>query len=284
MDEQREALGISRWMTGGFSTAGLPQPGYRRDVERLTPELAPDDDALDPVSAYLDDERPAPPGRPWVVVSMVASVDGATAIDGRSAGLGGPGDQRVFRALRGSADMILVGAGTVRAEGYRSPRTPDDKVVARRLAEGRAPRPRLVVVSGSLDLDPRAPLFTDRSEEDLSPIVATVASAPQERRDALVRVAELVACGPSRVDLTGLLAVLDDIGAGIVLCEGGPDLNHQLLAAGLVDEVCLTISPRLVGGTGYSLLSGGPLPIPTRLRLDRVLAEEGFLFCRYLVS
>ena len=88
-------------------------------------------------------------------------------------------------------------------------------------------------------------------------------------------------------DLTGLLAVLDDIGTGVVLCEGGPDLNHQLLAAGLVDEVCLTISPSLVGGVGgegRSLLAGGSLPIPTRLRLDRVLSDDGFLFCRYLVA
>jgi len=256
-------------------------------VDRLLPDPNQADDAADPVAAYLDDARPAPPGRPWVVMGMVVSVDGATAVDGRSGGLGGPGDRRVFRALRGVADMILVGAGTVRAEGYRSPRTSDDDVLARRLADGRAPRPRLVVVSGSLDLDPEAPLFADRPDEDPPPVVATVASAPPDRRAALEPVAELVACGPNRVDLTGLLAVLDDVGAGVVLCEGGPDLNHQLLAAGLVDEVCLTISPRLVGGVGgdgRSLLAGDSLPIPARLRLDRVLAEDGFLFCRYLVS
>ena len=255
-------------------------------MERLTPDPT-STDGPDPVVAYLEDDRPAPPGRPWVVVNMVASVDGATAVDGRSGGLGGPGDRRVFRALRGSADMILAGAGTVRAEGYRAPRTPDDDVLARRLAEGRAPRPRLVVVSGSLDLDPAAPLFSDRPEGDPPPVVATVASAPAERRSALEPVAALVSCGPTRVDLTGLLAVLDDVGAGVVLCEGGPDLNHQLLAAGLVDEVCLTISPSLVGGVGgegRSLLAGGSLPIPTRLRLDRVLSDDGFLFCRYLVA
>ena len=117
--------------------------------------------------------------------------------------------------------------------------------------------------------------------------MATVTSAPPSRREALTAVAELVACGANRVDLTGLLAVLDDIGAGVVLCEGGPGLNHQLLAAGLVDELCLTISPNLVGGVGgdvHSLLAGSSLPIPARLHLDRVLSEDDYLFCRYLVS
>ena len=183
--------------------------------------------------------------------------------------------------------MILVGAGTVRAEGYRPPRTPEDTIASRRSNDGRDPRPRLVVVSASLDLDPAAPLFADREPTDPPPIVATVATAPAERRARLEPVAEVVACGETRVDLTGLLAVLDDIGARTVLCEGGPDLNHQLVAAGLVDELCITVSPGLVGGVGgdgRSLLAGPPLSATTRLSLDRVLTEDGFLFCRYLVS
>jgi len=257
-------------------------------VDRLIAELTPrGDETPDPVTSYLTDDRPAPPGRPWILISMVASVDGATTVNGRSGGLGGPGDRRVFQALRGSADMILVGAGTVRAESYRPPQTADDQIMAHRVAQGRAPRPRLVVVSSSLELEPTAPLFADHSIEDPLPLVATVTSAPPSRREALTAVAELVACGANRVDLTGLLAVLDDIGAGVVLCEGGPGLNHQLLAAGLVDELCLTISPNLVGGVGgdvHSLLAGSSLPIPARLHLDRVLSEDDYLFCRYLVS
>ncbi|GIT47195.1 MAG: hypothetical protein Ct9H300mP12_17800 [Acidimicrobiales bacterium] len=99
--------------------------------------------------------------------------------------------------------------------------------------------------------------------------------------------AEIVACGETRVDLTGLLAVLDNVGARTVLCEGGPDLNHQLVAAGLVDELCITVSPGLPGGRRWRLRQppGRATTLgTTRLSLDRVLPEDGFLFCRYLVS
>ena len=261
-----------------------PAEGYGRRVRRIHPEPTGD---IDSAEVVLDDARPAPPGRPWVLVNMVASVDGATTVGGRSGKLGGPADRRMFRALRGCADMILVGAGTVRAEGYRPPRTPEDTIATRRRIDGQDERPRLVVVSASLDLDPNASLFADRESTDPPPIVATVTTAPTSRRALLEPVAEVVACGETRVDLTGLLAVLDNVGARTVLCEGGPDLNHQLVAAGLVDELCITVSPGLTGGVGGhhgSLLAGPPLSATTRLSLDRVLTEDGFLFCRYLVS
>ena len=286
---QRFSTGRLRSDPGTSGDRPAPDEGYGRHVRRIHPEPeSPDPEReVDPVGLLLGDDRPAPPGRPWILVNMVASVDGATAVDGRSGGLGGPADRQVFRALRGCADMILVGAGTVRAEGYRPPRSPEDTVMADRVAAGRAPRPRLVVVSASLDLDPEAPLFADRDPADPPPIVATVTTAPADRRAGLEPVAELVACGETRVDLTGLLAVLDDVGARTVLCEGGPDLNHQLFAAGLVDELCISVSPNLVGGVGgdgRSLMAGPPLSAAIGLTLDRVLTEDGFLFCRYLVS
>ena len=271
----------SRWTTTRLSTAWT---GYRRAVRILHPSDGPE---VDPVEAYLDDDRPAPPGRPWVVVNMVASIDGATTVAGRSVGLGGTGDRQVFRALRGLSDMVLVGAGTVRTESYRPPQDPVEPMASRRAAERRAPRPRLVVVSGSLELDPTLPLFTENDLGDPVPLVATVSSSPANRRAALEPLAELVVCGETLVDLTGLLATLNDIGARTVLCEGGPHLNHQLFAAGLVDELCVSISPTLVGGVGLggrSLLDGPSLAVPIRLRLHRVLSEDGFLFCRYLVS
>ena len=112
-------------------------------------------------------------------------------------------------------------------------------------------------------------------------------AAPADRRAALEPVADLIALGETRVDLTGLLATLGDLGARTVLCEGGPDLNHQLLAAGLVDELCLTISPMLVGGAGATsrgLLDGAPFAVPSGLRLDQVSTHQGFLFCRYLIA
>ena len=261
-----------------------PAEGYGRRVRRIHPQPTGD---IDTAEIVLDDARPAPPGRPWVLVNMVASLDGATNVGGRSGKLGGPSDRRMFRALRGCADMILVGAGTVRAEGYRPPRTPEDTIATRRSIDGQDERPRLVVVSASLDLDPNASLFAARESTDPPPIVATVTTAPTSRRALLEPVAEIVACGETRVDLTGLLAVLDNVGARTVLCEGGPDLNHQLVAAGLVDELCITVSPGLTGGVGGhhgSLLAGPPLSATTRLSLDRVLTEDGFLFCRYLVS
>ncbi len=261
-----------------------PTEGYGRGVQRIYPEPTAD---IDPAGAYLDDDRPSPPGRPWVTANMVVSVDGASAVGGRSGNLGGPADRQIFRALRGCADMILVGAETVRAEKYRSPQSPAEPVAARRAAGGQAPRPRLVVISASLNLDPEAPLFTDRDPTDPPPIVATVTKAPPTRWASLDPVADVVACGETRVDLNGLLAVLNDLGAHTVLCEGGPDLNHQLFASGLVDELCLSVSPQIIGGVetnGPSLLTGPTLSAATRLRLDRVLTEDGFLFCRYLVS
>lgn len=264
-----------------MSTAGA---GYRHVVHRLHPGTGPE---VDPVDIHLDLERPPPPGRPWVMINMVASVDGATVVDGRSGRLGGPGDRQVFRALRGVADMILVGAGTVRAEDYQPPRTPDDRMAVVRATAGRSARPRLVVVSGRLDLDPMAPLFAERLLADQPPLIATVRSAPADRRAALEPVADMIVLGETRVDLTGLLATLGDLGARTVLCEGGPDLNHQLLAAGLADELCLTISPMLVGGAGATsrgLLDGAPFAVPSGLRLDQVSTHQGFLFCRYLIA
>ncbi|MDG2427902.1 MAG: pyrimidine reductase family protein [Acidimicrobiales bacterium] len=262
----------------------LPTEDYGHRVQRIYPEPTAD---LDPTGVYFDDDRPAPPGRPWVVTNMVASVDGATAVDGQSGNLGGPADRQIFKALRGCADMILVGAGTVRAEKYRPPRSPAEPIAVRRAARGQATRPRLVVISASLNLNPEASLFVDRDPEDPPPIVATVTTAPASRWANLDSVADVVACGETQVDLNGLLAVLDDLGAHTVLCEGGPDLNHQLFASGLVDELCLSVSPQIIGGVetnARSLLTGPVLSAATRLRLDRVLTEDGFLFCRYLVS
>ena len=117
---------------------------------------------MDPLEVY-DEVREAPEGRPWVIVDMMSSVDGATAVAGRSGGLGGPGDKAVFRALRAVPDVILVGAATARVERYGPVRL-DDEVRARRVARGQSSLPRLALVSGRLDLDPDAAMFTDAAE------------------------------------------------------------------------------------------------------------------------
>jgi riboflavin-specific deaminase-like protein len=209
---------------------------------------------------------------------MVASADGATAVAGRSAGLGGPADRAVFQALRSVADVILVGAGTVRAEDYGPPRTaqPDQR---RRTERGQAPHPRIAVVSGRLELDPHARLFSDPTQR---PIVITTAGADPERRTRLSAVADIVDAGDHTFDPEAALAALGKMGAAVVVCEGGPTLNGELISSGLVDELCLTVSPLLVAGSSARCAHSVQSPTPQRLELSRVLEDDGTLFLRYL--
>lgn len=260
------------------TSPGWADDGYRLDVQQVFPRSDTDD--VDPVAAYHDVDRPAPAGRPWVLVNMVASVDGATTVDGRSGPLGGEADRRLLGVLRGLADVVLVGAGTVRAEGYGPPRTPVAEVGERRADRGQAVRPRLAVVSGRADLDPSASLFADRDPDDPPPLVYTSTDVPSDRLVGLSGVAEVVATDGAP-EVSAVIANLYDRGVGIVLCEGGPSLVAQLSSAGLVDELCLSVSPLIVGN-GSGLLAGAPLPTPAPLRLVHVLTADDFLFCRYL--
>jgi riboflavin biosynthesis pyrimidine reductase len=230
------------------------------------------------MEAYAGDDRPPPPDRPWVAVNMIGSVDGATALDGLSGGLGGSGDKAVFRALRALPDVILVGAATVRAERYGPPK-PSADVRARRTAQGRVPAPRLAVLSSRLDLDPAEGLFADAEQP---PLVYTVGDAVRAEAARLAPVAEVVhQPGPS-VDLDAVLRDLRGRGAQLVVCEGGPSVNGQLVAAGLVDEWCTSVAPMLAGGSS-ARVAHGPVPDgPRPLRLRRVLADDdGYLFLRY---
>ncbi len=236
-----------------------------------------DNGEVDPSGVVAAEHRQPPATRPWVLVHMITSLDGATSVGGRSGGLGGPGDRALFRAVRAIADVILVGAGTVRAEGYGPPRLPDETIAAR-TARDQAPVPRLAVVSAQLDLEPGAPVFAGAGHR---PLVATHAGAPADRRTALGAVADVVSFGERSVDLASLLARLRAEGAGIVVCEGGPTLNASLFAADLVDELCLTIAPVVVGGESTRLVAGAPTEV-RRFSLDRVLEEDGYLFVRYL--
>ncbi|HVN51042.1 MAG TPA: pyrimidine reductase family protein [Acidimicrobiales bacterium] len=233
---------------------------------------------VDPDDLYPADARPAPAGRPWVLLNMVVSVDGATAVQGRSDGLGGPADRAVFSTLRAIPDVVLAGAGTVRAEGYGPPRTSEAHRDAR-LARGQAAFPRLAIVSGRLELDARAELFTATPTR---PIVITAGSAPDDRRAALAEVADVVVAGDERVDLAAALRELRARDAAVVLCEGGPMVNAQLLAAGMVDEVCVTIDPSLVGGSSARMIAGVGPSAPETLRLDRLLEADGVLLARYV--
>jgi riboflavin-specific deaminase-like protein len=240
--------------------------------------LWPDPRDVEDVGALVGaEERPPLPDRPWVLVNMVASLDGAITIAGRSGGLGGPADKAMFFALRGIADVILVGAGTVRAERYGPPRA-NDEVRAARRARGQAEVPRLAVVTRSLDLDPSAKLFSDPSTR---PYVVTHRGAPRDRVDALADVAEVLALGDDEVDLPATLAHLREAGASTVTCEGGPALNGDLIAHDLVDEWDLTLAPLLVAGdAGRS--SRGALPDPRDFQLARLLEEDGELLGRWV--
>lgn len=242
-------------------------------VRQLLPEPA----EVDPTAAHAAAHRPAPADRPWVLLNMVASVDGATAIDGVSGGLGGPADKAVFRAIRAVADVIVVAAGTARAEGYGPPRTSaEDQAV--RVGRGQTPYPRLALVTRSLDLDPTSPMFAEAPEP---PLVFTVASAPDDRRRALAEVAEVVDLPGDGVDPVDLLADLHRRGHRVALAEGGPSLNAQLVAAGVVDEVDLSLSPKLVGGTSSRVALGG-LEHPADLDLAHLWEADGLLFARYV--
>ncbi len=217
------------------------------------------------------------PGQPLVRMNFVSSIDGAVAVDGLSGGLGTGADKEVFVTLRALADGILVGAGTLRDENYR-PVRPTAERRAWRESVGLPACPRLVVVSGGLDLDP-----THRAlaEAPVRPVVITRASSDPSRREALSDVADVLVHGDDQVDLTSALAALrGDYALNHLLCEGGPTLFGSLHAAGLVDEVCLTVSP-LLAGPGAGRIIAGPQGALTTMALVHALASEGALLLRY---
>lgn len=150
---------------------------------------------VDPFDVYLAADRTPPGGRPWMMVNMIASADGAVTVDGVSGGLGSPADRAVFRAVRACADWILVGAATVRAERYGIPRPSAAARDARR-ATGRSEQPGLAVVSASLDLDPGLPMLADRHPGEARPLILTVPDAPSDRAERLAETAEVVRLEP----------------------------------------------------------------------------------------
>ena len=212
--------------------------------------------------------------RPWVRANMVASVDGSAVKDGRSGGLGGPADKQVFGVLRSLCDAVVVGAGTARAEGYRAPRAKEADAERRR-QHGQLPAPVLVLVSRGLDLDPASALFTGAERT----VVVTTGSADRTARDRLSEVADVVVAGDGDVDLAAALDALAARGLRRVLCEGGPSLLADVAAAGRLDELCVTVSPQLVGGDGPRILHGTALDVVLRPAL--LLEHDGMLLARY---
>lgn len=232
----------------------------------------------DLLAPYREVARPAPPGRCWVLANMVAGLDGSTAVGGRVGALSSSTDAALFKLLRSLADVVLVGAETVRREGYGPVRLSNAQQTAREDA-GMAPVPPIAVVSRSLDLDWSSPLFDD-THEDAATIIVTCGSAPADRLAEARRHARVTVAGDARVDPGAAVTALTEGGAATVLCEGGPRLLGELVEADLLDELCLTVEP---------LMGGDPLPVAvsagtaslTRFRLAHALVDESTLFLRY---
>lgn len=238
--------------------------------------LASNDD-LDRLYAH-----PAP-RHGWVRTNFVATLDGsAQGDDGRSGSINTPSDQRVFATLRAHADVVLVGAQTVRIEGYRAiDLAPWQLDLRRRL--GRQPFPLLAIISASLDLDQAIAPTGDHE----GPVL--IMTTDDHLEDELSRWRsvgiEVITFADHQVPVAAAVAHLVHRGCPRILSEGGAGLNHRLLDAGVVDDVCLTLSARMVGGDGGRTVAGAPLvPNPT-LELAHLLhADDGAVFTRYTIT
>ena len=240
-------------------------------MRQLLPKPA---DEVDLLEAYA-----YPTDGAWVRANMVSSADGSAVADGRSEALSGPADKRVFGVLRGLCDVVLVGAGTARTEKYRAPK-PKPSYAEHRSRLDQRPAPVLALVSGRLDLDPASDLFTGTERT----LVLTTASANESARARLADVADVIITGDTQVDLSAAADALVALGLPRILCEGGPHLLADVTAAGRLDELCLTIAPRLAGSDGPGIIDGLHLDGVAELELAHLLEEDGNLFARYLVT
>ena len=218
----------------------------------------------------------APPRRPYVVVNFVASADGKATFEGRSGKLGGDADSALFHRLRTQADAVLVGSGTLRAERYgRIVRDPELR--AAREAEGLAPDPLACVVSRSLSLPVDIPLLQDPEQRTI------VITSSDERLEGVGPGVSVERLRAEELTMTSALEVLHDRhGVRSVLCEGGPTLFGALLGEEVVDELFLSLAPRIAGGgESPTIVEGMPLAELLELELVWVLEAEGELFIRY---
>jgi riboflavin-specific deaminase-like protein len=218
----------------------------------------------------------APPGRPYLALNMVSTLDGKATIEWRTRGLSTELDRRLFHQLRTQVDAVMVGAGTVRVERYgRIVKT--DELRERRVSEGLAPDALAVIVSARLDLPADLPLLQEPEQEV---VIATGSDAVLQGTAARI---EYVRTGD---DLPLLMARLrDERGVRSILCEGGPTLNSHLLAAGLVDELFLTLNAKLTGGAAaLTIVAGRDLVEPAELDLVSVAEGGADLFTRWRIA
>jgi riboflavin-specific deaminase-like protein len=232
---------------------------------------------------------PTPPSRPYVILNMVSTADGHATLGGRSGPISGPADRALFHALRLAVDAVMAGAGTVRTERYGRI-VPDAARRQMRLEQGRSEEPLACIVSGSLALEGDIPLLADPAARV---VILTQSSASLPAGSVAAQVDYIRAARNGQLDLAAALAELRArFEVRTVLCEGGPHLNAQLLAAGLVDELFLSLSPLLAGGDPAAAAGGEALRIlagpsfspPIALRLRGVLEHDSGLFLRYSVA
>jgi len=217
----------------------------------------------------------APPGRPYLALNMVSSLDGKATIDWRTRGLSTDLDRRLFHHLRTQADAVMVGAGTVRIERYGR-MAKSEELRDKRESEGLAPDPLAVIVSSRLDLPTDLPLL---NEPDQHVVIATASDA------TLTGLGDQVEYFRGGDDLPRLMGYLaESHGVRSILCEGGPTLNSHLFGAHLVDELFLTLNPKVAGGAAaLTIVAGRDLVEPAELELVSVAEGAGDLFTRWRV-
>jgi 5-amino-6-(5-phosphoribosylamino)uracil reductase len=226
--------------------------------------------------AQLDLSSRAPAERPYVVLNMVSTLDGRAAVEGETRGLSGPVDRELFHLLRTAGDALLVGAGTARVERYGSA-VKNDELRALRERHGLDPVQPTVIVSGRMVLPSDLPLLQTEGE----PVI--VATAVDHELEGIAADVTYERTGD---DLRLLLARLrSEHGIRSLVCEGGPTLTSYLLAAGLIDELFLSIAPKLIGGGDEPHIATGPeLPQPADAQLVWLCEADGALFTRWRIG
>ena len=237
-------------------------------VEQLHPPGPPIE--VDALLAGLRPRERAPADRPLVMVNMVATVDRLITVGGKSGPIGGEGDHAMFHGLRTVVDAILVGTGTLRAERYgRMVRRPERRALRASLGLQEDPLAILITKSGDLPWD--APLFGE-------PMQRVVIAGPCAPPPVAAQVTVIDPAAPAEA----LRAVRSGFGVRSVLCEGGPTLNRALLGDGVLDELFLTVAPKLAGeDEALRILSGEPLEAPAEMELLSVCRHDGELYLRY---
>lgn len=244
---------------------------YAPGVQLIYPEHKPG--SPEELASNLRLHELAPEGRPYLGLNMVGSLDGKATLNWRTRGLSSDIDRRLFHHLRTQADAVMVGAGTAREERYGRV-TKSDELREKRANEGLVPDALAVVISGRLNLPADLPLLNDPDQK------VVIATRSEEELPGLTGDVEYARLGD---DLPRLVAYLHERhGVRSILCEGGPTLNSHLFASKLVDELFLSVSPKVVGGSAaLTIVAGRELVEPAEANLISVAEAENELFTRW---